>query len=150
MRNILVTILLILGCGLPLRGQTDRAMLSGTVTDQKDSLIATARVKVRSVATGLEYSAMTNSSGVYVVNSLPVGRYTAAIDAKGFGKLEFEPFSLQVGESRVLNAKLSVSSVNTVVQVTDDDLKRTSTEVGGVVQGAQLKELPMDGRSFVG
>jgi Carboxypeptidase regulatory-like domain/TonB dependent receptor len=148
MRNILVTILLILGCGLPLRGQTDRAMLSGTVTDQKDSLIATARVKVRSVATGLEYSAMTNSSGVYVVNSLPVGRYTAAIDAKGFGKLEFEPFSLQVGESRVLNAKLSVSSVNTVVQVTDDDLKRTSTEVGGVVQGAQLNELPMDGRSF--
>jgi hypothetical protein len=148
MRNIIVTILLILGCGLPLRGQTDRAMLSGTVTDQRDSLIATARVKVRSVATGLEYDAMTNSSGVYAVNSLPVGRYTATIDAKGFGKLKFETFSLQVGESRVLNAKLSVSSLNTVVQVTDDDLKRTSTEVGGVVQGAQLNELPMDGRSF--
>jgi hypothetical protein len=148
MRNILVTILLALGCGLPLRGQTDRAMLSGTVTDQKDSLIAAARVKVRSVATGLEYDATTNSAGVYVVNSLPVGRYTTTIVANGFGELEFEPFSLQVGESRVLNAKLSVSSVNTVLQVIDDDLKRTSTEVGGVVQGAQLNELPMDGRSF--
>jgi hypothetical protein len=149
MRNIFVTILLMLGCGLFLLGQTDRAMLSGTVTDQRDSLITAARIKVRSVATSLEYDAMTNSAGVYVVNSLPVGNYTATIVAKGFGELQFEPFSLQVGETRVLNAKLSVSSVNTVLQVTaDDDLKRTSTEIGGVVQGAQLNELPMDGRSF--
>ena len=149
MRNIFITILLMLGCGLSLLAQTDRAMLSGTVTDQRDSLIAAARIKVRSVATGLEYDAVTNSAGVYVVNSLPVGRYTATIVAKGFGELQFEPFSLQVGETRVLNAKLSISSVNTVLQVTaDDDLKRTSTEIGGVVQGTQLSELPMDGRSF--
>jgi hypothetical protein len=48
-----------------------------------------------------------------------------------------------------LNAKLSVSSVNTVLQVTaNNDLKLTSAEVGGVVQGEQLNELPMDGRSF--
>src|SRR5260370_33866220 len=62
MRNILVAILLILGCGLPLRGQTDRATLSGTVSDNSDSLIATARITVRSVATGLEYDATTNSA----------------------------------------------------------------------------------------
>src|SRR5258706_2882005 len=149
MRNILVAILLIIGCGLPLRGQTDRATLSGTVSDNSDSLIATARITVRSVATGLEYDATTNSAGVYIVNSLPVGQYTATITANGFGKLEFEPFSLQVGERRVLNAKLSVSSVNTVLQVTaNNDLKLTSAEVGGVVQGEQLNELPMDGRSF--
>src|SRR5260370_8762155 len=149
MRNILVAILLILGCGLPLRGQTDRATLSGTVSDNSDSLIAAARIKIRSVATGLEYDAVTNSAGVYIVNSLPVGQYTATITANGFGKLEFEPFSLQVGERRVLNAKLSVSSVNTVLQVTaNNDLKLTSAEVGGVVQGEQLNELPMDGRTF--
>ena len=118
MRNIFVAILVILGCSLPLRGQTDRATLSGTVSDNSDSLIASARIKVRSVATGLEYDAATNSAGVYIVNSLPVGQYTATIVANGFGKLEFEPFSLQVGERRVLNAKLSVSSVNTVLQVT--------------------------------
>jgi hypothetical protein len=149
MRNIVVATLLILGCALPLRGQTDRATLSGTVSDNSDSLISAARIKVRSIATGLEYDAVTNSAGVYIVNSLPVGQYTATIVANGFGKLAFEPFSLQVGERRVLNAKLSVSSVNTVLQVTaNDDLKLTSAEVGGVVQGEQLNELPMDGRSF--
>jgi Carboxypeptidase regulatory-like domain len=149
MRNIVVATLLMLGCALPLRGQTDRATLSGTVSDNSDSLISAARIKVRSIATGLEYDAVTNSAGVYIVNSLPVGQYTATIVANGFGKLAFEPFSLQVGERRVLNAKLSVSSVNTVLQVTaNDDLKLTSAEVGGVVQGEQLNELPMDGRSF--
>jgi hypothetical protein len=149
MRNILIAILLIVGCGLSLQGQTDRARLSGTVTDERDSLIVAARIKVRSVATGLEYEAATNSAGVYLVNALPVGQYTATIVANGFGELQFEPFSLQVGETRVLNAKLPVSAVNTVLQVTTNgDLERTSAEVGGVIQGAQLNELPMDGRSF--
>jgi len=87
MRNILITILVLLGVGLPLQAQADRAMLSGTVTDQRDSLIPAARITVKSVATGLEYGAKTNPAGVYVVNSLPVGQYTAAIVADGFGFL---------------------------------------------------------------
>src|ERR1700722_16685818 len=144
MRNRLIAFLVLLVWGLPLAAQTDRAMLSGTVTDRSGSLISAARIAVRSTATGLEYDAVTNSAGVYVINFLPVGQYTATIAASGFQKLEFEQFSLQVGESRVLNAKLSIAAVNTVVQITtaEDDLKRTSVDVGGVVQGEQLNDLP--------
>lgn len=49
-----------------------------------------------------------------------------------------------------MNAALSVQTVGTSVQVTSaaDDLMRTSAEVGGFTQGAQLNELPMNGRSF--
>jgi hypothetical protein len=59
-------------------------------------------------------------------------------------------FALQVGETRELNAALPVASASTVVQVSteEDDLNRVSAEIGGVVQGAQLNELPMNGRSF--
>jgi len=150
MRNSLIAFFVLLVWSLPVVAQTDRAMLSGTVSDRSGSLISAAQVVVKAAATGLEYDAVTNSAGAYVINYLPVGQYTETIIANGFQKLEFQQFSLQVGESRVLNATLSVAAVNTVVQIAaaEDDLKRTSTDIGGFVQGEQLNELPMDGRSF--
>jgi hypothetical protein len=122
-----------------------RATLTGTDSDQGGKVIPAARVVLHSSETNLEYAAVTNKSGTYVVSPLPVGRYLATATAAGFEKLQFAPFSLQVGENRFLDAALPVASVNTVVQVTsvDEDLNRISTEVGGVVQGAQLNELPM-------
>jgi hypothetical protein len=130
--------------------QTDRATLTGTVTDPAESAVAAARITITSVATGLAYNAASNSAGVFVVGSLPVGQYTASIEAKGFQTLEFKPLTLRVGETRVLNAALPVATVGTTVQVTAaaEDLNRTSAEVGGFTQGAQLNELPMNGRSF--
>jgi hypothetical protein len=149
MRHSMILGLAVVVCSLQMQAQTDRAMLTGTVIDQKQNSITLAHVAVKSLATGLEYDVATNSAGIYVVNALPVGQYTETIVADGFAKLEFRPFSLQVGEDRVLNATLAIASANTVIQVTaDDDLNRTSSEIGGVVLGTQISELPMDGRSF--
>jgi Carboxypeptidase regulatory-like domain/TonB dependent receptor len=150
MRRLVIAIFSLLASVLPAIAQTDRATLTGTVTDQKEANVRAARVSVKSVTTGLEYDAVTNSAGVYVVGSLPVGEYTVSVFANGFQQLDFQPFILQVGETREVNAMLSIASVNTVVQVTTagEDLNRTSAEIGGVVQGAQLNELPMNGRSF--
>ena len=149
MRKATLIMLLFIACHLPLIAQNDRAMLSGTVSDSGNNRVTSARIVVKSVATGLEYNTASNSAGVYVVNSLPVGRYTAIVTAQGFEKLEFEPFTLQVGESRVLNISLAVAKVNTVVQVVaEDDLNRVTTSIGGVIQGAQISELPTDGHAF--
>ena len=150
MRNLAFTIVCLLLCLSPASAQTDRATLTGSVTDARGSAAPGARVTATSVASGLLYTVMTNSAGVYVISSLPVGEYTEAISDSGFSPVEFESFSLQVGETRQLDARLSVASVETVVQVSteEDDLDRVSAAIGGVVQGAQLKELPMNGRSF--
>lgn len=149
MRKIILVTLLLIFCHLALLAQNDHAMLSGTVADQGNNRIPSARIVVRSEATGLEYDAVSNSAGVYVLNSLPIGEYTASVTAKGFETLEFKPFRLQVGENRVLNVTLAVAKVSTVVQVAaEDDLNHASSTVGGVIQGTQISELPMDGRGF--
>jgi hypothetical protein len=149
MRNLFIFVLIVFGSMASLVAQTDRATLSGRVTDQKERLISSASISVKALATGLEYNVTTNSAGVYVLNSLPVGEYTAAVTASGFETIEFKTFTLQVGESRTLDVTLAVAAVNTIVQVAaEDDLKRMSTEVGGTLQGTQISELPMDGRSF--
>jgi hypothetical protein len=149
MRRIsLVLLSLILG-HLPLVAQSDHAMLSGTVTDSKNGRIAAARVAVKSVATSLEYDAVSNSAGVYVLNALPIGEYTATVTAQGFEKLEFEPFALQVGESRMLNVSLAVAMVSTVVQVAaEDDLKRTSVDLDAVKDGKTYCVKKDDGSFF--
>lgn len=91
-------ILMIAILALQLSAQTDRATLTGTVTDPSEAAMASARITLKAVATGSTYEAATNSVGVFVVGSLPVGQYTASIAATGFQTLEFKPFTLRVGE----------------------------------------------------
>ena len=134
-----------------LNAQTDRATLTGIVTDPAQAVIQNAKITLKSVATGTERATLTNGGGAYNFTALPVGEYTAIISATGFQLLEFKTFKLEVGETRTLNATLAVGSVGSSVQVTaaSADLNQTSAEIGGVIQGDQTRELPMNGRSFV-
>jgi hypothetical protein len=150
MRNLVLTVLSLFLLLSPALAQTDRATLTGTVTDPRGAVVRGASVTAKAVASGLSYTARTNSAGVYIISSLPIGDYIETVTSAGFQTVEFERFALQIGETREMNTALSMSTVDTVVKVSteEDDLDRVSSEVGGVVQGAQLNELPMNGRSF--
>jgi hypothetical protein len=150
MRNFGLTFFSLLICLPTAFAQTDRATLTGTVTDAQGAAVRGAQVTAKAVASGIVHTVVTNSAGLYVIGSLPVGEYTETVVDNGFQPVQFRAFSLKVGENRELNATLVVSSVETVVQVSteEDDLNRVSTEIGGVVQGAQLHELPLNGHSF--
>lgn len=113
-----------------LLAQTDRATLTGNVTDPAEKTITAARITIQSAATGSVYAATSNSAGVFVIGSLPVGQYTASIEAKGFQTLEFKPFTLRVGETRVFNAALSVATVGTT-RTGDRGLRGSEPHVGG-------------------
>lgn len=73
MRRVILVLFLLSLCQLPLVAQSDRAMLSGTVSDSQNNRVALAQIVIKSAATGLEYDAVSNSAGVYVINSLPLG-----------------------------------------------------------------------------
>ncbi len=147
MRRLLLLITL-LASVLPLTAQTDRASLTGVVMDPSRSVVSGAKVSLKATATGIESVALTNGAGVYTFSALPVGQYTVAIAAKGFQNQEVQTFTLQVGETRTLNATLQVGggrSEVTVVAATPD-INLTTSEIGGVVQGSQLQDLPVNGR----
>jgi hypothetical protein len=105
-------------------------------------------VILHSIATGSKRSALTNGAGVYTFSALPVGQYEISIAAIGFQNLRIQNFTLDVGETRTLNASLGVAAVSTDVTVVgaNPDLNLTSAEVGGVIQGSQLQDLPVNGR----
>jgi Carboxypeptidase regulatory-like domain/TonB dependent receptor-like, beta-barrel len=141
-------ILLLLGGIVPLFAQIDRATLTGVVQDQSHAVVPAARIVLIAEATGLTYTAVSNSAGVYTFAGVPVGRYTASIAAAGFDTLQIQAFRLEVGETRTLNASLRVGSVSSNVTVIEaaPDLELTTSEVGGVIQGSQTNALPVNGR----
>jgi hypothetical protein len=133
---------------ISLFAQTDRAALTGTIADPSQGVIPGAQVVVTAIATGLEYKTLTNSTGIYTVSSLPVGEYTVLITAAGFEPLSIQKFSLNVGQTRTLNATMQVGAVSSQVKVVaaSADLDQTTAEVGGVIQGSQTQALPVNGR----
>lgn len=128
--------------------QTERANLTGTVTDPTGRVISGATVTLHAVDTDLDRVVLTNSAGSYGFDALPIGEYTLSISAAGFGKEIVNSLSLEVGETRTVNATLRVSAVNSQVEVVAEtpNLNMTSAEVSGIIQNSQLKDLPVNGR----
>ena len=144
----LVLLIVILASGFLAFAQTDRATVTGVVMDPSQSAVPGAKVILRAIATGSERSTLTNGAGVYTFSALPVGQYEISIAAKGFQDLRIQDFTLEVGETRTLNASVRMAAVSTDVTVVGatPDLNLTSAEVGGVIQGSQIQDLPVNGR----
>lgn len=97
--------------------QVDRAVLEGTVTDPSGAAIVGARVKARSVGTGLEQEQRTNANGYYRVSGLPLGRYSVTVIKEGFKTRIIEEVTLEVGQTRTLDTQLEVGVVTEKVEV---------------------------------
>jgi hypothetical protein len=68
----------------------------------------------------------------------------------GFASIEIKNVKLQVGETRTLNLQLKVGAIHETIEVmsTADPLQQTSAEVGSVIQGEQIANLPANGRNW--
>jgi len=135
---------------VPALAQMDDASLNGTVMDSTRSVVQGARVVVLSAGTGLRRETRTNAAGTYQIPALAVGKYQMVISKEGFRSAEFKDVELTVGQPRTVDARLDVGSVAETVEVAAalESLNRTSAEVGGLVESAQIREIPISGRNW--
>ena len=93
---------------------------------------------------------MTDDSGRYSASSLAVGTYEVRVQKKGFNPQSKGGIQLVVGESASVDLTLPVGEVRqevTVVEVVP--LVSLSTQdTSGLVNQKQVKELPLNGRSY--
>src|SRR5829696_8169243 len=83
MRFAKFAIALALAC-TTLLAQSDRGIISGTVTDSSGAAIPGAKVTAVRVATNSTFSTVSTSTGDFTIPSLPVGEYTVRVELEGF------------------------------------------------------------------
>jgi hypothetical protein len=127
------------------------ARLWGIVTDSSGAVLADADVSVHNQATGTEYTAKTNTSGIYQLAALPVGTYKVELRAPGMQTRTISNLVLDVGESVRRDVSLTVGSTTTTVEVSGAApvIDTSTIEVGQVIDSKTTQEIPLNGRHFV-
>ncbi len=134
---------------VPLLAQTS-ATVSGTVSDSTGAVIQGAAVTVTDVDTGTSRGVTTDAAGRYLVPSLPVGNYEVRASKSGFSDEDRTGIKLVVGQSATVDFKLSVGQTTQAITVTGDAplVDATTADISGLVSGQQIRDLPLNGRSF--
>ena len=135
---------------VPLTAQVDRASVGGTVTDSSGAVVKGARIGAASSSTGFQRWTVTSDAGAFYLPGLPIGTYKVTVEKEGFKSITIDRVVLSIGEERTFDARLDVGGITEEVQVstTLDDVDRSSAEVGAVIDSAQIREVPLNGRSF--
>lgn len=130
--------------------QSDRAALTGTITDATHAAVPSAQVKVVYPDTGLSRETMASSSGVFRLSGLPIGPCNVEVTATGFRAVRTETIVLSVAETRELDLTLEVGPVELTVEVrgVTEALAQNNAAVGDVLVASQLDNLPVNGRDW--
>src|SRR5215831_12123748 len=100
--------------------QVSTAALSGVVRDASGALVPGVTVTVRHVESGLTRIAVTNETGSYSAQLLPVGAYEITTDLPGFKQEVRRGINLVVGQEAVVNLTLEVGAAAELVTVTGE------------------------------
>src|SRR3954471_18714392 len=151
LRNVSLFLPLLLILSTLAIAQKTTGDITGVVTDSQGALVSGATVTARSVATNAERTATTNGQGEYRFADLPQGLYEVKANGKGFKETVVKNVDLHVSTVSTVNLKLEVGAASETVTVEASAVQvdTSSAAVGGVVDGFQTRELPLNGRSFV-
>ncbi|HUN63118.1 MAG TPA: carboxypeptidase-like regulatory domain-containing protein [Candidatus Sulfotelmatobacter sp.] len=135
---------------VPLARAQDDASISGIVRDASKAGIQGARVRIKNLETGTERDLETDEAGRFHAPSLPVGSYEISLDKAGFRTQHQTGIVLVVGQHVELDLTLQLGDVRQTVEVSSApyDLAATTEDASGLVGQRQVKDLPLNGRSY--
>lgn len=135
-----------------LYAQIDRTELNGTVADGTGASLSGVSITVTQEGTNQVRAVTTDSHGQYVISSLPIGRFAIVFAHDGFKDLRVADLDLHSGDTRTVNAKLVVGSLNQSIGVEADlggaQLDKSNATFGGTIQTVQVSRLPLNGRNI--
>jgi hypothetical protein len=120
------------------------------VADPTGAPVPGAAVTVKSVETGATRTLTTDETGNFRIVALPVGPQEIRVEKMGFKTAIRTGVNLAVGQVAVVNIPLEVGELAATVTVFAEAplINTTTSSVSGLVGERQIKELPLNGRSF--
>ena len=130
--------------------QGSAGAITGTIADASGALIPGVEVTAVNVATNLTRQVVTNESGSYRIEPLPLGTYTVSAELTGFRKEVRANVKVDIDARLRIDFKLEVGGVNEVIEVTGAApvVQTDSSVIGQVVDQRKIADLPLNGRNF--
>jgi len=125
------------------------ASISGLVTDATGSAIPGATIKIINMEKGAVRTILTDAEGRYEAPLLAVGEYEVSAEKAGFNVAK-RSVALVLGQHASVDLVLNVAGIRQAVQVeaTPFAPNVTNADVSGLVNERQVKDLPLNGRSY--
>jgi hypothetical protein len=126
------------------------AAISGQVLDPAGAGVADATVTVKSLETGATRVVTTDATGSFRVFSLPLGQQEVKAGKTGFKAAVRTGLNLEVDQEASVTLQLEVGGVTETVTVLAEVpiVNTTTSSVSGMVGEKEIKELPLNGRSY--
>jgi hypothetical protein len=144
----LLILALVAGCSQA-KAQVSAA-ISGKVEDASGAGIDGTTITVKSLDTGAVRTSTTDQAGNFSVLALPLGEQEVKAEKRGFKSALRTGVNLQVSQDAVVNLRLEVGDLAQQVTISEEAplINTTTAPVSGVVGEREVKDLPLNGRSF--
>jgi Carboxypeptidase regulatory-like domain/TonB dependent receptor len=149
-KTICLGMLLLTSFCHPALGQSYKASIRGTITDNSRLRLANVATELIEIDTNEKRTAITGEQGDFTISLLPPGTYRLEVQHKGYKKY-VQQLTVAVNQEIRLDISLEIGSIAEVLIVTapDPQLRRDSSAIGAVVENSQVTRLPLDGRNFL-
>jgi hypothetical protein len=133
----------------PGRAQVTAAIV-GRVEDASGAGVGGATITVKSLEIGTTRATTTDDTGNFRILSLPLGPQEVKAEKKGFKAVVRTGINLAVGQEAVVNLRVEIGEFIQQIAISGDVpvVNVTTASVSGVVGEREVKDLPLNGRSF--
>ena len=151
MRGLFISLLTFVVAAATAGAQVTTADIVGRVTDASEAVVPGAQVTVTNRGTNIARTVTANETGDYVVNLLPVGRYSVRIEVGGFKIFTLAELTLVAGDRVRVDARMEVGQTTEAVQITAEQpaLQTDSSALGTAITSKLVQDLPLNGRNYV-
>ena len=126
------------------------ASISGRVIDPSGATVSGAAVNAKNVETGETRGTVTDDAGRFWVSSLAVGEYELHVTKQGFQEAVRSGIHLAVAQEASVDVAMKLGQITEQFKVTEDApvVSVTAADISGLIGEQQVKDLPLNGRSY--
>ncbi|MCB1023247.1 MAG: TonB-dependent receptor [Acidobacteria bacterium] len=131
------------------QSQALNAQIEGSVTDATGAAVPNAVVTAKNLDTGTERNVTTDTTGIFRLPLLPLGKYQVSVEAPNFKKLIRSGIVLTTGQIATVNLSLETGGVSEVVTIQADApiVDPGKIDVGRVMDTREVQNLPLVARN---
>jgi hypothetical protein len=136
--------------GYRAQAQASYGAIVGSVTDPAHANVVGADVMLENSGTSAKATTKTGGGGTYSFLNLNPGSYTVTVSKTGFTSATRQQVDVTIGGTTRVDVAMQIGEISQSVTVNASEtaqLQTDSSSLGGVVEGRQVVESPLNGRN---